>query len=228
MKKESNFIFIIASVIICAVILLIIWALPFLYMYIGLFDEGKTGAHNLKWDKLAVKYSIFKNQKIHTIPAAVTLFSLARDYDTVIEYSKELERIGELTNADKFFISNAYMKKGDYPNSLKYATNKYQKLSNYIYMGEIEKAQIIVDQLLTENPVKPTTYLYKSEIEIETNNWHDAEIWIDKLLKINPQHLEALKVKAKILKHFVRTDEYKIYEQKIQNRENEIKIKIIK
>ncbi len=228
MRKENKFAVIIASGMICLGVFMVIWMLPFLYMYIGMIEYGKTHVQNLKWDRLAVKYSLLKSQKLQTIPSAVTSFSLAEDYDTVIEYSKELEDLSELSGADKYFLSKAYIEKGDYENALKYASNKTQEAQIYIKMKNIEKAQGIVEQMLAEKPVKPVVYLYKAETEIETNNWHEADVSIDKLLKVNPLHLEALKVKAKILKHFGRMSEYKIYEQKIQDRENSIhKLKFI-
>lgn len=229
MKKENKFAVIISYGMICLGVFIIIWMLPFLYMYIGMIEYGKTNVQNLKWDRLAVKYSLFKSQKLQTIPSAVTAFSLAEDYDTVIDYSKKLEHLNALTSADKYFLSKAYMEKGDYENALKYASNKTQELQIYIKMKDIKKAQAIIKQLLAEKNVKHGIYLYKAEVEIEMNNWHDANISIDKLLEINPMHLEAMKVKAKILKHFGKLKEYKVYEQKIKNYELRTpKLKFIK
>lgn len=228
MKKENKFAVIIASGMICLGIFMVIWMLPFLYMYIGMIDQGKTNVKNLKWDRLAVQYSLFNAQKRQTIPSAILSFSLAKDYDSVIEYSKKLERAGDLTDTDKYFLSKAYIEKGDYENALKYASNKTQELQIYIKTNNVENARSIVEQLLAEKPVIPVTYLYKAELEILNNNWHEANVSIDKLLAVNPQHLEALKVKAKILKHFGRRSEYKIFEQKIKDRENNMyKLKFI-
>lgn len=227
MKKKNKFAVIITSGLICLGVFMVIWMLPFLYMYIGMIEYGKTNVQNLKWDRLAVKYSLFKSQKLQTIPSAVTSFTLAEDYDTVIAYSKELEKLGELSGADKYFLSNAYIEKGDYEKALKYASNKPQELKIYIKMKDVKKAQTIIEQLLNEKKVKPGVYLYKAEVEIEMNNWHDANVSIDKLLEINPKHLEAMKVKAEILKHFGRMSEYKIYEQQIQDSEKN-KLKFIK
>ena len=220
MKRENKIALTIASCMIAFGVFLVIWMLPFIYMYIGVIEQGKTHTKNLKWDKLAVKYSIFKGQKVHSIPSAILSFILTKDYDAVIEYSKELERLGELSGPDKYFMSKAYFEKGDYENALKYANNKEQELRIYIRMNDLEKANELVAELLKAEPVKPNTYLYKSEVELAAGNWKEAEIWVNKLLQINPQHLEALKVKAKILKHLGRNNEYELYRQKIKELED--------
>lgn len=223
MKKGNKFAILIAAGMIALGIFLVIWALPFLYMYIGILEESKSGVINTHWDKLAVKYSIFNAQKRQTIPSAILSFSLAKDYDSVIEYSKKLEELGEMPGAGNYSISKAYMEKGEYQNALKYASYKTQELQIYIKMKDIEKSQEIVNQLLAEKPVKPVTYLYKAEVEILQNNWRDADVYVDKLLAINPQHIDALKVKAKILKHFGRMNEYEKYMQRIKDRESKMR-----
>lgn len=222
MKTDTKFAAAISAGMIILGIFLFIWMLPFLYMYIGIIEQGKTNAKNTKWDKLAVKYSVFKGQKVHTIPSAILTFSLTKDYDTVIEYSKELEQIGEFQKSDAYFLTKAYIEKGDYDNALKYAklgSNKLQEVQIYIKSKDFAKAKTLVNDMLSKTPVKPTVYLYKSEIEVSENNLKDALCSVDKLLAINPSHMEALRLKAKILKHSGKTNEYKQYQQKIRERE---------
>ena len=145
---------------------------------------------------------------------------MAKDYDSVIEYSKELERIATLTNGDKYFLSKAYLEKGDYKNALKYASDEHQQIRVYIRMNDLPKAKELIEVLLNEKPIQPNTYLYKSQIELASGNWKEADIWVDKILEINPKHLQALKVKANILKHFEKNYEYELYMQKIKEIED--------
>lgn len=220
MKKKNSIAVTIASCMIAAGLFLAVWILPFLYIFIADIEHGQSHVRNLKWDKLAVKYSIFKSQKTYTFPIAIMSFNMAKDYDSVIEYSKELERIGALTDADKYFISKAYLEKDDYENALKYAADKPQQIRVYIKMNDLPKAKALINVLLNEKPIQPNTYLYKSEIELASGNWKEADIWVDKILEINPKHLQALKIKAKILKHFGKNSEYELYMQKIKKIED--------
>lgn len=212
MQKGSKLAAVISTGMILSGIFMFLLIHPYIYIYTGIIEENNTNIRNTKWDRLAVKYSLFKFQKNYTLENAIPGLILTKDFDTALEYLKELEANGFSDNTNKYLMSYVYMKTGDYVNALKYAKesgNKFQTARIYIKMKDIKNAEILINEFLKENPVKPNTYVYKAEIEMAKDNWKTANIYIDKMLKINPNHMEALSDKALITRKLGLAKEHK-------------------
>lgn len=195
---------------------------PFIYIYIGIIEQAKTTTHHTKWDKLAVKYSIFSFQKKYTMDYALSSLILTEDYDTALDYIHKLEKLKKSDVAHKYFASYAYLQKQDFKNALKYAkwcNSENQLAKIYIKTRDIKNAQKIVDKMLNKKNISPNSYVYKSELEMLKGNWHEADKYADKVLKINPKHREALKDKIQISKHFNRLSDVKKYEKTLKQLE---------
>ncbi len=187
---------------------------PFIYSYIGIIEQGKTNTRNIKWDKLAVQYSIFKPQKKFTINSAIPGLILNKEYDTAINYFKQLENLGLANDKNYYLASFAYEQTKDYENALKYAKKSNDKLREtrvYIKMKDFDNAQKLVDDLSKEKPLKPRIYLYQAELYMGQNKWKEANITIDKFLKINPKSVEALQDKARISRRLGNLKAYRKY-----------------
>ncbi len=202
---------------------------PFIYSYIGIIEQGKTNVRNTKWDKLAVKYSIFKKQKKFTINSAIPSLILSEEYDTAIEYFQKLEDLNIANERNYYFASFAYEHKKDYDNALKYAKksgDKFREAKVYIKMKDFNNAEQILNTLSKESPIKPRVYLYQAELKMGQKKWQEANISINKFLKINPNSKEALKVKAEVSKQLGNTKDYQKYTNKIKNIETKIENRI--
>lgn len=212
MSRDSKIATIISTGMVCLGILTFLWIFPFIYMYIGMVEQANTNIRDTKWDRLAIEHSIFRAQKIFTIENALPSLILAKDYYNVISYYKELEKYHVETKSMRYLVAYSYMQVGEYEDALKYAyDNEYQKAQIFINMKAYDKAKPIVSKLMSEKPIKPKAYLYKAELDMAENKWKEAETSIDKLLKINPNHLEGLQAKARVSKKLGRSDLYKKY-----------------
>ena len=212
MKKCSKTATIISIGLIAFGIFMFFVILPFLYLYIGIIEEGKTGIKNLKWNKLAVKYAIMTPQKEFAINSALPSLILSKDFDTTITYVKELEKLNKANDMHYYFASFALMKKQEYQQSLEYAkksNNKGMITRAYLNLGEIKKAEQILNDLKKEKPYPTRAHMYKAEIEMSKGNYKLANSEIDKMLKSYPKSLEALQDKAKISKKLGNIKEYK-------------------
>lgn len=219
MRKYSKPAAVISIGMILFAIFLFLWVHPFLYIFISMKSLSTSNVKHMKWEKLAVKYSIFKAQKKYTMTYSIPSLMLAGEYDSVVKYVKELEKLNAASNAEMYFASFAYMQKEDFENALEYAkkANTKMQLANvYIKMRNIKNAEPLVNELLNQKPVKPAVNVYKAELEILKGNWKTAEIYTDKMLKINPRHKEALECKIKILEHFGKTSQANSYKKKLQ------------
>lgn len=222
MSKDSKIATALAAGLIAFGVFIFLWILPFLYVYIGMVEQGRTNTHNTKWDKLAVKYSLFYPQKVYTIEAALPSLVLSKDYCTAIKYYKTLEELNAQTPATTYLATYAYIQYGDFENALYYAKkeNNLRHLAKiYILTKDYKNAQIVVDKMLAENSPKPQSYLYKAELESRKGNYKVAKTYIDKAL-IQMQHsIEALQVKANIEKNLGNKKEYKCTLAKIKELE---------
>ncbi len=218
MKRNSKLATTISIAMIAFGIFMFLLIHPFLYIYIGLIEQGKTNVHNTKWDKLAVKYSIFKAQKIYTIESALAGLYISKDYETAIAYINELERLNLDDDLHRSLASYIYFKKGDMAKSLEYAKasdNKKQMAKIYIATNDIKNAEILVNELLKDTPITVTTMLRKAELEIAKGNWTIADSYIDKALKVSSNNRDVMRTKIKILNHYGKFQESKKYQNKI-------------
>lgn len=202
---------------------------PFIYSYIGIIEQGKTNVRNTKWDKLAVKYSIFKKQKKFTINAAIPSLILSEEYDNAIEYFHKLEEMNIANARNYYFASFAYEQKEDFNNALKYAKksgDKFREVKVYIKMKDFKNAERILNELSKETPIKPRVYLYQAELKMGQKDWKDANIYIDKFLKINQNSKEAIKDKVEISQQLGNTKDYQKYINKLKDIETKLENRI--
>ncbi len=212
MRKDTKLAIGISTTLILVGIFIFLWILPFLYVYIGILDFGSTNVQNTKWDKMAVRYSIFPAQKIYTIESALPGLIVNKEYDTAIEYVEELEKLSSAEPNIKYLAAYAYIQKEDYQKALKYAkesNNKGQLAQVYINLKDYKSAKKLVDEMFEQKQVSPRAYIYKAQIEIIENNWTGADKSINKLLIVAPNNREALKIKAKIAHHTGNNTEHK-------------------
>lgn len=227
MSKDSKIATALAAGLIAFGVLVFLWILPFLYVYIGMVEQGQTGTHNTKWDKLAVEFSLFYPQKVYTIEAALPGLLESKDYCSVIKYYKRLEKINAQTPATTYLATYAYIQDGDFENALYYAKkeNNLKHLAKiYILTKDYKNAQIVVDKMLAEESPKPQSYLYKAELESRRGNYKVAKAYIDRAIIRMPRSVDALQVKANIEKKLGNKKEYKriiakIKELEIKNNE---------
>lgn len=202
---------------------------PFIYSYIGIIEQGKTNIRNTKWDKLAVKYSIFKKQKKFTINAAMPSLILSKEYSTAVEYLKKLEDMDIATARNYYFASYASEQLKDYNKALEYAkksNDQFREAKVYIKMKNFNNAQNVLDNLAKEKPVKPRVYLYDAELKMAQNKWPEANTSINKFLKINPNSKEALQDKAEISKQLGNMKDYNNCINKLKNIETKLENRI--
>lgn len=219
MKKGSKVAVAISICLIALGIFMFFLILPFLYLYIGIIEEGKTGVRNTKWSKLAVKYSILNPQKEFAINSALPSLILTKDFDTTIKYIQKLEKIGRARDMHYYFAAFAYLHQQNYQEALKYAVKSNNKgliARSYIKMNDITNAQKTIDEMKKETPVSPKINMYTAEVEMAKENWKKADTEIDKMLKQYPKSLEAMKDKAEISKKLGDIKTQKIFEEKIK------------
>lgn len=212
MNKDKIITTALATGLIAFGIFIFLWILPFLYVYIGIVEQGETNIHDTKWDKLAIKYSIFYPQKIYTIEAAFPSLIIAKDYENAIKYYKILEELNAQTPATTYLVTYAYIQIGDFENALYYAKqeNDLRHLAKiYILMKDYKNAQNIVDKMLDTTSPKPQSYLYKAELESRKGNYKIAKINIDKAIESMQNSIDAWQTKANIEKKLGNKKEYK-------------------
>ena len=212
MNKERLLTTALATGLIAFGIFIFLWILPFLYVYIGIVEQGETNIHDTKWDKFAIKYSIFYPQKVYTIEAAFPSLILSKDYENAIKYYKILEDLNAQTPATTYLVTYAYIQIGDFENALYYAKleNDLRHLAKiYILMKDYKNAQNIVNKMLNSPSPKPQSYLYKAELESRKGNYKIAKTNIDKAIESMQNSIDAWQVKANIEKKLGNKREYK-------------------
>lgn len=212
MKKDSKIASVLSILLIGLGILIFLDILPFLFVWASLVATNNDDMILLQ--EKSIKTSVFKFQKIYTRNSALSSLYLMKEYDKVIEYFKELEDMNAVEPMNTTLAIMSYINVGDYNNALKYAkesNNKSLLAKVYIKTKDFDKAKPIVDDLLAQKKSSLPALLYKSEILIHENKIKDAEICIDKILKINPNYIDALYIKAKILNKYGKGDEAKRY-----------------
>ena len=215
MKKDSKIATLISLFSIGLGVLIFLDILPFLFVWASLVATNTDDMILLQ--KKAIKTSTFKFQKIYTRTSALSSLYLTGNYDDVIKYYKDLEKLNSIDKMSTLIVINSYLAIGDLDNALEYAktTNKKSILAKvYIKRQEFDKAKPIVEEMLQSNKKQIAAYLYKAEILIHENKWVEAESYVNKILKSNPNYLEALYLKAKILKKHNKPNEAKKYESK--------------
>ncbi len=200
MNKTIKVKSIIIGLFISMAIFVVIDIIPFVLLWAGLSAHGISEQGTLQ--KWAVKTSVFKFQKIYTRNSILPLLVLTGDYVDAIRYFNELEALDGADNLNTRLAIYAYIQTGDYNTALSYANlidDKNRIAQIYIKLKDYAKAGIIVENLLRENPVKVSTYLYKSEILFNDGKYGEAENYVNKALKMSPTYIDALYLKSKIL-----------------------------
>lgn len=181
-------------------VFVVIDIIPFVLLWAGLSAQGVSEQITLQ--KWAVKTSVFKFQKIYTRNSILPLLVLTGDYVDAIHYFNELEYLDGADNLNTSLAIYSYIQSGDYNTALTYAhliDDKSRTAQIYLKLKDYKKAKIIVDKLLRENPVKISTYLYKSEILFYEGKYADAENYVNKALHMSPAYIDALYLKSRIL-----------------------------
>lgn len=215
MKKDSVTATIISLISISLGVLVFMDILPFLFVWASLVATNNDDIMQLQ--EKSVKTSVFKFQKIYTRNSALSSLYLMKDYDKVIEYFKDLEKLGAVEPMNTTLATMSFLNTGDFENALKYAkeSNNENLLARvYIKSRNFEKAKPIVEKLLSQKNSSTSIYLYKAEILISENKWKEAETYIDKALKISPNYIDVLYVKAKILNNNGQKENAKKYTSK--------------
>ena len=181
-------------------IFVVVDIIPFVLLWAGLSAQGISEQVTLQ--RWAVKTSVFKFQKIYTRNSILPLLVLTGDYVDAIHYFNELEYLDGADNFNTRLAIYSYIQTGDYSTALSYAhliDDRSRAAQIYIKLKDYKKAKIIVDKLLRENPVKISTYLYKSEILFYEGKYGDAENYVNKVLQMSPTYIDALYLKSRIL-----------------------------
>jgi Tfp pilus assembly protein PilF len=133
-----------------------------------------------------------------------------------------MEKANIETNIAKTLSTYAYIETGKYDKALQLAkeTNSlYQQARIYVDTKDLDNAKKTVEKIFSTKKNAPNAYLYVAEIQLLEGHPKSALQSIDKLLTINPKHVEALEVKAKI---------YESLGQKIKAEVHYLKAKQIK
>lgn len=234
MKTDSKIAIGISSILVAIAIFLFIWSLPLIYSWIALSSPFSNSEQNNKkhtqseYFKKAVKYSVFKWQKIYTIENLIPTLLLSNEYNEVIKYYEQMEKANIETNIAKSLSTFAYIKVGKYDKALQLAketNNLYQQAKIYIATNNLDMAKKTVEEIFSTKTKSKLPYLYVAQIQLKEGYPKSANTSIDKLLLVNPQHTEALETKAEILKALGLTNEYNKYVRKIEKLKKERKIK---
>jgi tetratricopeptide (TPR) repeat protein len=215
MKKDSKIATLISLFSIGLGVLIFLDILPFLFVWASLVATNSNDMILLQ--KKAIKTSTFKFQKIYTRTSALSSLYLTENYDDVIKYYGDLEKLNSVDNMSTLLVINSYLATGNFDKALEYAktTNKKSILAKvYIKRQEFDKAKPIVEEMLQSNKKQLTAYLYKAEILIHENKWNEAESYVNKILNSNQNYLEALYLKAKILQKQNKPEEAKKFESR--------------
>ena len=200
MNKTIKVKTIVTGLFIAMAVFVIVDIIPFIFLWAGLSARGTFEQITLQ--KWAVKTSVFKFQKIYTRNSVLPLLVLTGDYVDAIHYFRELELLDGADNLNTRLAIYSYIQTGDYRSALQYAhliDDKSRAAQIYIKLKDFKKAAILVESLLRENPVKISTYLYKSELLFNEGRYGDAETYVNKALGISPTYVDALYLKSRIL-----------------------------
>ncbi len=221
--KNKKPVIITATTMIVLGLFLFAYILPYLFVWIAYGEPNNTV--EISQLKKAHSLAFMKSQKVFVMNSSMSTLLLAQDYDTVIEYVNELEKLNAIQKSDRYFASYAYREKGDFENALKYAKDYGEDsllARVYIKMKDFDKADKIVDKMINDNPQKPQSYLYKSEIELSRGNYKKAEFYINKTLPMMKNSIEVWRLKSEIASKLGRQADAKDYE----NRQKQLEFKI--
>ena len=205
MKTDSKIAIGISSVLIAIGIFLFIWVLPFLFVWLS-FGVNISNVESLPYLKKAVKYSIFRTQKLYTLERIIPPLIILEKNKEAISYYEIYEKLNPnnedfATNATKTLVTYAYIRTKDYDKALtiaKSTNNLYQQAKIYIATNDLDNAKETVEKIFSTKTKSKRPYLYVAQIQLKEGHLKSAHNSIDKLLKIKPQHTEALETKAKI------------------------------
>ena len=222
MKTDSKIAIGISSVLVGLGVLLFIWVLPLIFTWLAFSSSIEYRANEISYFKKAINCSIFKWQKIYSIENIIPSLLVSEQYDEVIKYYEQMEKYNIETNIAKTLSTYAYIETGKYDKALQLAkeTNSlYQQARIYVDTKDLDNAKKTVEKIFSTKKNAPNAYLYIAEIQLLEGHPKSALQSIDKLLAINPKHVEALEVKAKI---------YESLGQKIKAEVHHLKAKQIK
>lgn len=224
MSKKKKIIVGIVSSLFALLILFVINILPVAFTVLAYTTQKPYSNEELSYLKRATVCSIFKWQKAYTYENFIQELRLRNDNKTAIAYYEKLKNSNiEIPKVTKGIITLAYIDVGDYDTALQLAKENnslYNQARIYIDTNELDKAKQTVEMIFSTKTTSKQPYLYVAEIQLKEGYPISANNSIDKLLEVNPQHMEAMKVKAKILKQMGKTDEYNKYIQQIEKRQN--------
>lgn len=220
MNKASKILIGISSTLLTIVVIFILQVLPIIFTSLA-YAQKPRSQEELNYLKKAVTCSIFKWQKAYTYENIISTLLLQNKYDDVISYYKKMKKHNiAISKAAKWEATSAYIKKGDYDTALKLAkeTNDlYQQARIYIDTDKLDEAKKTVEMIFSTKTTSKSPYLYVAQIQLKEGYPTSANESINRLLEVNPQHLEALETKANIMKSLGKTDEYNQYIKKIEN-----------
>ena len=205
MKTDSKIAIGISSVFVAIGIFCFVWILPFLFIWLS-FGNNLSNVESLPYLKKAVKYSIFRAQKLYTLETIIpTLLVLEKDKEAISYYEsyKKLNPAPDDFNvkATKTLVTYAYIRTKNYDKALEIAketNNLYQQAKIYIAINEIEKAKETVEKIFSTKTQSKLPYLYVAQIQLKEGHPNSAHNSIDKLLEVNKKNTDALETKAKI------------------------------
>ena len=232
MKTDTKIAIGISSIMIFIGLFLFVWILPFLFVWLS-FGTELSNEESLPYLQKAVKYSIFKPQKLYTLETIIpTLLVLDKNKEAISYYEiyekQHPDNDNLNTKATKTLVTYAYIKTNNYDKALTIAkdtNNLYQQAKIYIATNNLDMAKKTVEEIFSTKTKSKLPYLYVAQIQLKEGYPKSANTSIDKLLLVNPQHTEALETKAEILKALGLTDEYNKYVRKIEKLKKERKIK---
>ncbi|MBQ8668830.1 hypothetical protein IJ472_03540 [bacterium] len=232
MKTDTKIAIGISSIMIFIGLFLFVWILPFLFVWLS-FGTELSNEESLPYLQKAVKYSIFKPQKLYTLETIIpTLLVLDKNKEAISYYEiyekQHPDNDNLNTKATKTLVTYAYIKTNNYDKALRIAkdtNNLYQQAKIYIATNNLDMAKKTVEEIFSTKTKSKLPYLYVAQIQLKEGYPKSANTSIDKLLLVNPQHTEALETKAEILKALGLTDEYNKYVRKIEKLKKERKIK---
>ncbi len=232
MKTDTKIAIGISSIMIFIGLFLFVWILPFLFVWLS-FGTELSNEESLPYLQKAVKYSIFKPQKLYTLETIIpTLLVLDKNEEAISYYEiyekQHPDNDNLNTKATKTLVTYAYIKTNNYDKALTIAkdtNNLYQQAKIYIATNNLDMAKKTVEEIFSTKTKSKLPYLYVAQIQLKEGYPKSANTSIDKLLLVNPQHTEALETKAEILKALGLTDEYSKYVRKIEKLKKERKIK---
>lgn len=186
--------------VIVFVFFVVLAVLPFLFLWAGFW--AKDVQCRISLQKKSVQTSVFVFQKVYTRNSILPLLVLTGDYSTAIKYFEQLEKLGAMNTSNASIAVYSYMKMKDYDNALKYAeiiNDKSRLVQIYLIKKEYAKAGNIIDELMSKDSVKVSTYYYKSELLNQEGKTDDALYYVQKALSISPAYVDALYLKSALL-----------------------------